>query len=104
MIFLISFSKFSDVLLAFTCASAIGNLWSIFLGVNVLSHLLFCCLLNSRTFSTILTIFSGFSFSGIPFLLIWFLKLINPLSILFTNFSILFCLALIKYFNKNDGF
>ena len=33
---LISFSKFSDVLLAFTCARAIGNLWSICLGVTIL--------------------------------------------------------------------
>ena len=33
---LISLSKFSDVLLAFTCARAIGNLWSISLGVNIL--------------------------------------------------------------------
>ena len=32
-----SFSKFSDVLPAFTCASAIGNLWSICLGVNILN-------------------------------------------------------------------
>ena len=32
---LISFSNFSDVLPAFTCASAIGNLWSIFLGLNI---------------------------------------------------------------------
>ena len=31
-----SLSKFSDVLLAFTCARAIGNLWSICLGVNIL--------------------------------------------------------------------
>ena len=34
---LISFSKFSDVLPAFTCARAIGNLWNICLGVNVFS-------------------------------------------------------------------
>ena len=32
-----SFSKFSDVLPAFTCARAIGNLRSICLGVNILS-------------------------------------------------------------------
>ena len=36
VIFLISFSKFSDVLPAFNFASAIGNLWSIYLGVNIL--------------------------------------------------------------------
>ena len=37
MICLILFSKFSDVLPAFTCARAIGNLSSICLGVNILS-------------------------------------------------------------------
>ena len=37
MIYLISFNKFSDVLPTFTCASTIGNLWSICLGVNILS-------------------------------------------------------------------
>ena len=36
MICLISFSKFSDVLPAFTCVRAISNLWSICLGVNFL--------------------------------------------------------------------
>ena len=39
MICLISFNKFSDVLPAFTCASAIGNLCSICSGVNILSGL-----------------------------------------------------------------
>ena len=38
---LISFSKFWDVLPAFTCASAIGNIWSICLGVNILSPSLY---------------------------------------------------------------
>ena len=32
MICLVSFSKFSDMLPAFTCARAIGNLWRICLG------------------------------------------------------------------------
>ena len=41
MIYLISFSKFSDVLTAFTCARAIGNLWSICLRVHI-SNLLAC--------------------------------------------------------------
>ena len=36
MIFLISFSKCTDVLTVFTCARAINNLWSIYLGVNIL--------------------------------------------------------------------
>ena len=40
----ISFSKFSDVLLAITYAKAIANLWSICLAVNCLSPLP-CCLL-----------------------------------------------------------
>ena len=41
MIFLISFTKFSDVLPAFTCASAIGNLRSIYLGIKILRLELF---------------------------------------------------------------
>ena len=39
MIFLILFSKLSDVLPAFTCESPIGKLLSICLGVNILSYL-----------------------------------------------------------------
>ena len=35
MIFLISLSKVSDGVPAFTCARAIGNLWSICLGVKI---------------------------------------------------------------------
>ena len=58
MICLISFSKVAYVLPAFTCARAIGNLWSIFLGVNNLMLLAksggrplpFCCLLKSKIF------------------------------------------------------
>ena len=38
MICLNSFSKFSYVLPAFTCARGIGNLCNICLGVNILSH------------------------------------------------------------------
>ena len=41
MIFLVSFSKFSDVLPAFTCARAINNLLGICVGVNILSPLPF---------------------------------------------------------------
>ena len=41
MIFLVSFSKFSDVLPAFTCARAINNLLDICVGVNILSPLPF---------------------------------------------------------------
>ena len=39
IIFLISFNYFSGVLPAFTCTRAIGNLWSICWGVNILSCL-----------------------------------------------------------------
>ena len=39
MICLISFSKFSDMLPAFTCPRAIGNLSSICLGVNFFNPL-----------------------------------------------------------------
>ena len=38
IIWRISFSRFSDVLPPFTWARAIGNLWSICLGVNILIH------------------------------------------------------------------
>ena len=37
MIWRIWFSKFSNAIPALTCASAIGNLWSIYSGVNILS-------------------------------------------------------------------
>ena len=37
MICLVSFSKFSGVLPACTCAKNVGSLWSICLGVNILS-------------------------------------------------------------------
>ena len=76
---MISFSRFSDVLPSFTFASAIGYLWSICFGVNILMRfrsetlatraksegcdsnicgipLPFCYLLKSRIFSTISTI------------------------------------------------
>ena len=39
IICLISFNKFANVLPVFTCASAINNLRSIYLGVNILSCL-----------------------------------------------------------------
>ena len=41
MIYPISFSKFLDVLPAFTYVSGIGNIWSICLVLNILSSLLF---------------------------------------------------------------
>ena len=51
MIFLISFSKIPDVLPAFTCATAIANLGSICLGVNILSF--FPCFVLHLTSDTI---------------------------------------------------
>ena len=36
-IFLISFNRLFELLPAFTCAGAIGNLWSNCIGVNILS-------------------------------------------------------------------
>ena len=51
IICLISFSKFSDVLPTFTCARAIGNLWSICFGVNILIWLRLETL-RSETFAT----------------------------------------------------
>ena len=41
MIYPISFTKFLDVLPAFNWVSAIGNIWSICLGLNILGPLLF---------------------------------------------------------------
>ena len=68
MICLISFSKFSVCIISFFCANAIGNLWSICLGVNILicsqsetlatrakserSPLPFRCLLKLRIFDS----------------------------------------------------
>ena len=37
MVCLISFSKFSDMLQAFTCASAIGNFLSLYVGINIIN-------------------------------------------------------------------
>ena len=63
----VSLSNFSDVLLAFTCARAIGNLCSRCLGVNFLNPLPFCWLRKSRIFSATLIILLEFSISGISF-------------------------------------
>ena len=38
---LIPLNKFYELLPAFTCARAIGNLWSIYLGVSILSSVSF---------------------------------------------------------------
>ena len=55
----ISFSKFSDVSLAFAYARAIANLWCICLAVNCLTPLPCCILWNWNIFSTILIILFG---------------------------------------------
>ena len=47
MICLISFSKFSDVLPAFTCANALGNLRSICLGVKIFRPLQYFALYSA---------------------------------------------------------
>ena len=70
----------------------------------ILIHLPFWCMLKSRILSIIWTILFRFSFSGNSFLIIAFLKSINPSLILFTNCSFSTCLALIKSFAKNNGF
>ena len=63
--------RFSDVLSAFTCASTIGNLWNVCLGVNILSSLL--CSLNLSIF-----------FCKIPIPLSWF----SSVRIFFSNNSV----------------
>ena len=50
MICRILFSKFADVLPTSNCARAFGNLSSIFLVVNILIPLPFCCLLKFMDF------------------------------------------------------
>ena len=47
MICLILFNMFSDVLPTFTCASAVGNLWSFCLGVNILRPIPFVCFIRN---------------------------------------------------------
>ena len=108
----ISFSNFSDILPTCTCASAVGNLWSISLGLNIFrliakfeaSPFSFCCLLNFRISSTTSTTLSWFSFSGISVLLTALLKSIDALLTRFTIFSFILLLELYKSLNKNDGF
>ena len=53
IIWWITFINVSDVLLAFTCASAIGDLWRICLGVNILS------LLTSMLFIKVIDFFDN---------------------------------------------
>ena len=56
MISLISFIKFPDVLPAFTCARAIGNLWCICLGVNILSPSPFVAFIGNTPLLKTLTV------------------------------------------------
>ena len=99
---LVSFSKFSDVLPAFTCASTTDNLWRICLRVNISRHVSSSWLLNSTIFATISIILFGFSFLGVYFLIIDFLNLLNESIVCLTIF--LDWSTLIKLFEKNDGF
>ena len=104
MIWRISFSNGSKVLPAFTCARAIGNLWSICLGVNISSLLPSCCLLKSRIFSIISITLFGFSLSGVFLLLTAFLKSIKESLTWFTICLFIFLLTLYKSFATNDRF
>ena len=106
MICLISFITFSDVLLAFTCAGAIGNLWRICLKVNILSLLPFCWLLKFRNFSAIPIILFGFTFgfSGTSFLITAFLNSLMEKIAWFSISLLLTWLAISKPFAKDDGF
>ena len=64
IICLISFSKFSDVLPAFTCANVIVNLWSICLRLNILN-----CLWSNTVatwFKIHVSPFHCFPFGNIP--------------------------------------
>ena len=77
----ISFEKFSDVLPAFTCARAIGNLWSICLGVKILrsSPCFFVCNLGydsriiiKQSHNFFLWFVKCFNFTYCTFLIFWF--------------------------------
>ena len=106
MICLISFITFSDVLLAFTCAGAIGKLWRICLKVNILSLLPFCWLLKLRSFSAIPIILFGFTFgfSGTSFLIAAFLNSLIEKVAWFPIWLLLTWLAISKPFAKDDGY
>ena len=97
---LISFSKFSNVLPAFICTSAIGNLWSIWLGVNILSCIAksfnFLLLIKVEDFFSIIDYFIWLFIFRDFFLKIAFLKSINPSIVLYTKRSFLAWLALLK--------
>ena len=99
-----SFSRYKKYMMYYLLLFLQVLLVIICLGVNTSIPLLFCFLLKSRIFSTILTTFFRSSFSGIYFLITAFLKSIKLSLTLFTNCWFLACIALIKSFAKNDGF
>ena len=68
MVFRISLAKLLDKLPAFNCAITIYHLWSICLGVNVLSSLAFCCLLKSVIFSKYQLLYEVFHSQEFPFI------------------------------------
>ena len=80
---LILFFSFSELFPAFNWAKEIGNLLSIWLGVNIFSPCPYCCLLISRIFSRRFTISSAFSicFFCSPMSSISSFKSLNPLLI-----------------------
>ena len=77
-----SFSKFPDVLPAFSCASAIDNLWSICLDVSILKSLPYFALYLASDSKRISNFFSLKSFELKSFESLW-----------------IFCITLIWYFD-----
>ena len=103
MICLILFSKFSYVLLAFTCACAFINLRSICLGANILIPFPFLIFIKVKDFfNNIDYFFFRFSFSGISILLIEFFRLINDSLIFFTILPFYISIVLLKMMNNGN--
>ena len=98
IIWLILLSKLSDVLPAFSCASAIGNLWIIWLRVNILSPFLYFFLTFSFKYNVRIilkqcgNLFSRFVKCFNIFLSQFFAFLIFPLLLLFR-----LCLIFLKF-------
>ena len=87
--FLITFMTLSELFLALNWAKEISNLLSILFSFSISNPSPCCCLLNSRMFSTRLTMsfgFSGFFSCSLLFSISTFMSL-NPLSIKFTWIS-----------------
>ena len=90
IIWRVSFIKFSDVWPVCTCASAIGNLWSICLGIIILRRVFkskgrpfpFCCLLKLRIYSTMSITLSWFSYLWTSFInMTWYFNIFNFMGI-----------------------